>query len=82
MTDDDLIEAMARAIAEKDRELDFWEDYLPAARAALAVAKRELIERCAKEAENECWDAEAHPESIYGSTCLKIAARIRKIADD
>ncbi len=46
MTDDELIEAMARAwINANDRPPTLFADHLVSARAALAIAKRELAAR-------------------------------------
>ncbi len=86
MTDDELLEAMARAVWDDGRfseSYDSLSDNIKRAlasemRAALAICEPEVRERCAKAAENVWWDEEAHPESIYAIGCKASAAAIRK----
>ncbi len=71
MTDDELIEAMARAIFLEDQHSEWAGIYGDLARAALDVAKREIIERCAQKAERS-WIGDID----------RFAAGIRSLADD
>ncbi len=86
MTDGELIEKIAKAICYgagfdasenviargTGEPVDLWTIFLPDARAALTVAKREIVERCANAAES-C-DRTMHPADV--------ARWIREMNDD
>ncbi len=83
MTDDELIEAMARAwVAASDQPRALFKDQLASARIALAVAKREIVEHCAKTVENTM---PATLDTASDQICEALeyaAARIRRLADE